>query len=134
MSPALPPPVLVFQVGLRRFAAHAAEVERIGPAQAGAQDVVAASCLGQPLAAQRELVVRGARAALAVDLVLGLRQPVAGDLRALPPFAAACLASRAVRGLVLLDGAAIPLVDLPTLLQEALLRAPAPPLGDMHHA
>ncbi len=59
MSPALPPPVLVFQVGLRLFAARAAEVERIGPAQAGAPDVVGASWLGQPFAAQRELVVRG---------------------------------------------------------------------------
>ncbi|GEJ55678.1 chemotaxis protein CheW [Anaeromyxobacter diazotrophicus] len=134
MSSALPPPVLVFQVGPRLFAAQAAEVERIGPALAGAPDVVGASCLGEPFTARRELVVRGAGAALAVDLVLGLRQPGAADLCPLPPFAAACLASRAVRGLVLLDGAPTPLVDLPTLLQEALLRAAAPSPGDMHHA
>ena len=133
MIPA-PLPVLVFQVGPLLFAAHAAEVERIGPAQAGVEDVVVASCLGRPAAAQRELVVRGAPAPLAVDLVLGIRQPGPDDLRPLPALAAACLASRAVRGLVLLDGIPTPLVDLPTLLREARPGTPAPPPGEMNHA
>lgn len=126
------PPVLVFQVGPRLFAADAAEVERIGVALPDATDLVRASCLGSPLAATRELVVRGAPAALAVDLVLGLRQPVPDDLCPLPPLAAACLATRAVRGVVLLDGVPTPHVHLPTLLGEARSGAAAP--GGPEHA
>lgn len=132
MSPA-PAPLLVFQVGPRPFAAEASDVERIGPALAGAEPLLEETSLGRALAARRGLVVRGAGATLAVDLILGLRQPTAADLRPLPPLAARCLGSGAVRGLVLLDGVLTPLLDLPTLVREAL-GAPPPILGDPHHA
>jgi hypothetical protein len=128
-----PAPLIVFQVGPRVFATDASDVERIGPVQGGADGVVAESCLGTALAAQRELVVRGATATLAVDLVLGIREPAPGELCEVPALAAACLGSRAVRGLVLLDGIPTPIIDLPTLVREQR-PGPAPDPGESHHA
>lgn len=132
MSPG-PAPLLLFQVGSRPFAAEAAEVERIDSAPTGAEALLEETCLGRPLSARRGLVVRGTGAALAVDVILGLRQPAAGDLSPLPALASRCLGSGAVRGLVLLDGVLTPLLDLPTLMREAL-GAPAPVPGDSRHA
>jgi len=129
-----PPPLLIFQVGPSRFAADAADVERIDPARAGPRGLAEASCLGAPSAARCELVVRGAASALAVDLVLGIREPAPDDLRALPELAAACLASSAVRGLVLLDGTPTPVIDLPTLVCELRPAGSAPEPGEPHHA
>jgi hypothetical protein len=78
--------------------------------------------------------VRGAVSVLAVDLVLGVRQPAPDDLRALPELAAACLASSAVRGLVLLDGTPTPVIDLPTLVRELRPADSSPDPGEPHHA
>ena len=70
---------------------------------------------GATVRAEGDLDFRGT---LGVDRVLGLRAVEAADLRPLPPPAGACLGTRAVAGLVLLDGALTPLVDLPTLIRE----------------
>ena len=110
--------VVLFQVGARLFAARAAGVARIGRADRRAAGWVAESALGRPLAPARGLYCAGEDGTLGVDRVLGLRAVEAADLRPLPPPAGACLGTRAVAGLVLLDGALTPLVDLPTLIRE----------------
>jgi len=117
--------VVLFQVGARLFAARAAGVARIGPADAGAPGWTEETALGRPLAPGRGLFCAGQDGALGVDRVLGLRAVSAADLRPLPPPCADWLGTRAVAGLVLLDGALTPLVDLPTLLREQ--RRPAAP-------
>lgn len=112
--------VLVFHVGARLFAADVRDVERIAPAAGGGAERLAETPLGRAAAGARGLVVRdgAAERVLAVDGVLGVRALGPGDLHDLPALAAACLASGAVRGLVVLEGAPTPLVHLPTLVRE----------------
>ncbi len=110
-------PVLLFQVGPRLYAARAGGVARVAaPGEVGGA-LVEESCLGRPLHAARALAAPGG-GALAVDQVLGVRRLEASEVRPLPAVAAGMLGSAAVAGLVLLDGAAAPLVDLPTLIRE----------------
>jgi chemotaxis signal transduction protein len=119
--------VVLFQVGARLFAARAAGVERIGPADSGAPGWTEQTALGSPLAPARGLFCAGEAGALGVDRVLGLRAVPEADLRPLPPPSGDWLGTRAVTGLVLLDGALTPLVDLPTLLREQRPPAAAGP-------
>jgi len=129
--------LLVFQVGARVFAADVRDVVRIaggGERHDGA--LVPQSCLGRPLVQGRGLVVRDGEGerVLAIDAVLGVREPAARDLHPLPALAALCLGSGAVRGLALLDGAPTPLIDLPTLVREQRDSAAAPSSGEVRHA
>lgn len=114
--------VVLFQVGPRILAARAEGVGRIGsPREEGLQVVLAESCLGRPWTRNRSLIAlseEGLEAALCVDQVLGVRWVSPGDLLPLPPLAAGTLSTAAVTGLVVLDGAPTPLVDLPTLIRE----------------
>lgn len=114
--------VVLFQVGSRILAARAAGVERIGsPREDGAPSLLAESCLGRPRAPLRSLIVHaeeGLEAGLCVDRVLGIRSVGEADLLPLPALAAGTLSTAAVAGLVMLDGAPTPLVDLPTLIRE----------------
>lgn len=123
-------PVVLFQLGPRILAARAGGVERIGnPREEGASLLVAESCLGRPWVPLRSLIVlseAGLEAGLCVDRVLGVRSVEAADLVPLPPLAAGALSTAAVAGLVMLDGAPTPLVDLPTLIREQQ-QAAAPP-------
>ncbi len=114
--------VVLFQVGPRILAARAAGVGRIGtPRDEGLQVVLAESCLGRPFTRHRSLIAlseEGLEAGLCVDQVLGFRSVAPDDLLPLPPLAAGTLSTAAVTGLVVLDGAPTPLVDLPTLIRE----------------
>jgi chemotaxis signal transduction protein len=60
----------------------------------------------------------GGEAALSVDQVLGLRELEPSAVRPLPPLAVGLLSTAAVAGLVFLDDAPTPLIDLPTLIRE----------------
>lgn len=123
-----PQAVLLFQLGPRIFASRPAGVARIAGADEPFPELLEGSCLGHSWAAARRLVVRGddgGEAALAVDQVLGVREVDPGALRPLPPLAQGLLSTRAVAGLVLLDDAPTPLIDLPTLIREQRQPAPA---------
>lgn len=122
--------ILMFQVGTRIYATEVYDVRRIGGGSEPGIVQVTRSCLGQPFAAGRGLVVSGAEEmeqALAVDQVLGVRTVPESCVQPLPVFAAHCLGSAAVVGLVLLDEAPTPLIDIPTLIREQLETAAAPP-------
>jgi chemotaxis signal transduction protein len=133
-----PPHILVFQVGSRVFAADVRDVVRIagGEHDDGGGAIVPQSCLGRPFAQARGLVVRqgDAELVLAVDGVLGVREPAPGDLHPLPALAALCLGTAAVRGVVVLDDAPTPLIDLPTLVREQRDSVAAPMSGEVPHA
>lgn len=114
--------ILMFQVGPRVFAASVHDAIRIGKVRdipAGA--LVVATALGMPFQRERGIAVDdpdGAGLMLVVDAVLGVRSIPEDEVRPLPAFAAACMASGAVAGLVHVDGAPLLLVDLPTLVRE----------------
>ncbi len=114
--------ILMFQVGPRVFAASVHDAVRIGSVRdvpAGA--LVVGSALGMPFDRERGIAVDdpdGAGLMLVVDAVLGIRSIPEEDVLPLPAFAAACMASGAVAGLVHVDGAPLLLVDLPTLVSE----------------
>jgi chemotaxis signal transduction protein len=131
--------LLLFQVGSRVFAADVRDVVRIaGRGDDGPETSrLPESRLGRPFSGERGLVLRdgdAGEATLAVDGVLGVRAPAREDLRPLPALASACLTSGAVRGLVMLEDAPTPVIDLPTLLREERRGAAAPEPGDVHHA
>ncbi len=115
--------LLMFQVGPRVFAAVVYDAVRIGSVRdVAAGDLVLETPLGVPFGRERGIVVAGENAdverTLVVDRVIGVRSVPEGDVHPLPAFAAACIASGAVTGLVMLDEAPLLLVDLPTLVRE----------------
>jgi chemotaxis signal transduction protein len=115
--------ILLFQVGPRVFASVVYDAVRIGNVRdVPVGELVVGSALGMPFARERGIVVAshelGGERTLVVDLVIGVRAASEDDLRPLPAFAAACLASGAVTGFVLVDDAPVLLVDLPTLVRE----------------
>jgi chemotaxis signal transduction protein len=115
--------LLLFQVGVRLFATEVRGALRIGSVRdVPAESLVLESALGRPFSRDRGIVVavddENMERTLVIDQVLGVRTVKDDELRPLPAFAAACLASGAVSGFVLLDEAPMPLVDLPTLVRE----------------
>jgi hypothetical protein len=115
--------VLLFQVGARVFAAAVHDAVRIGNVrEVPAGDLVVGTALGLPFSRERGIVVAGhaaeAARTLVVDQVIGVRSLPESDVHPLPAFAAACLASGAVIGFVMVDDAPVLLVDLPTLVRE----------------
>lgn len=121
--------ILLFQVGLRIFAAGVQGAIRIGTVRdTPADSLILETSLGRPFARERGIVVRGEQDheehTLVIDEVLGVRTIEAEELRPLPAFAEACLRSGAVRGFILLDAAPLPLVDLPTVVRERLAARP----------
>jgi hypothetical protein len=115
--------ILMFQVGARVFASVVHDAVRIGSVRdVPAGDLVVGSSLGMPFARERGIVVArrdpDQERTLVVDQVLGVRSVSRDDLHPLPAFAAACLASGAVTGFVIVDEAPVLLVDLPTLVRE----------------
>jgi hypothetical protein len=115
--------ILMFQVGVRVFAAVVHDAVRIGSVRATAPDeLVLDSALGTPFGQTRGIVVAGdepgTERVLVVDQVIGIRSVPDGDVHPLPAFAAACLQSGAVSGFVLVDEVPMLLVDLPTLVRE----------------
>jgi chemotaxis signal transduction protein len=114
--------LLMFQVGARCFAAPVAAIARIHKGKPGSDtNPVQGTALGTPLFGKRGLTVAvdGRNRTLVVDQVLGVRSVPAGDLRAMPAVAGACLRSRAVTGLVLLEELLTVVVDLEALIREA---------------
>ncbi len=114
------------------FAAAAGDVVRIGTVRdSPAEELVLDTALGNPLhpgARHR----RGPRRAASgrwwwTRCSASGPSPLA-DVQPLPAFAAACIHSGALAGLVLLDDVPMPLIDLPTLLRERVARAAAPTL------
>jgi chemotaxis signal transduction protein len=117
--------IVLFQVGTHVFAAPVRDVVRIGTVRdLAAEDLVLDSALGAPFTHQRGIVVAaaGAERALVVDQVIGFRTVLEGDVQPLPAFAAACIHSAALSGLVVLDDMPMPFIDLPTLLAEHAAR------------
>jgi hypothetical protein len=115
--------ILMFQVGVRVFAAVVYDAVRIGSVKGTAADeLVTDSALGSPFERSRGIVVAGdapgTERVLVVDQVLGVRSVPDTDVHPLPAFAAACLSSGAVSGFVLVDEIPMLLVDLPTLVRE----------------
>lgn len=115
--------ILLFQVGPRVFAASVHDALRIGSVrEVPAGELVVGTSLGMPFTRERGIAIvadeDGAGRMLVVDNVLGVRSVPGEDVVPLPAFAAACLASGAVAGLVLIDGAPLLLIDLPTLVRE----------------
>ena len=116
--------ILLFQVGVRLFAAAVEDALRIGSVRdAPADTLVLDTALGRPFSRERGIVVSAGDGdvlehTLVIDEVLGVRTLEEGQLHPLPPFARACLPGGTVRGLVLLDAAPLPLVDLPTVVRE----------------
>ncbi len=122
--------ILMFQVGPRVYATEVYDVRRIGGASEPGITQVTRTCLGQPFSIGRGLVIAGteeAEQALAVDQVLGVRTVPESSVQPLPVFAAQCLSSSAIVGLVMVDESPTPLVDIPTLIREQLDRTAAPP-------
>jgi len=117
--------IVLFQVGTHVFAAPVRDVVRIGTVRdLAAEDLVLESALGAPFTHQRGIVVAvpGAERALVVDQVIGFRTVLEADVQPLPAFAAACIHSGALSGLVVLDDMPMPFIDLPTLLAEHAAR------------
>lgn len=113
--------IVLFQVGTHVFAAAVRDVVRIGTVRdLAAEALVLTSALGAPFTQQRGIVVAvpGAERALVVDQVIGFRTVLEADVQPLPAFAAACIHSGALSGLVVLDEMPMPFIDLPTLLAE----------------
>ncbi len=115
--------ILMFQVGARVFAAAVHDAVRIGSVREfPAGELILESDLGTPFSRQRGIVVASAEGdqehALVVDQVIGVRSVADRDVHPLPAFAAACLASGAVTGFVIVDEAPMLLVDLPALVRE----------------
>jgi chemotaxis signal transduction protein len=123
-----PAEILLFQVGAHVYASEVHDVLRIGTAREVPEaELVLATALGVPYSRARAIVVAGedGERSLVVDQVLGVRTVVPEDLQPLPAFAAACIASGALAGLVLVDEVPTPLIDLSTLVQEGAGRAGA---------
>lgn len=124
--------LLLFQVATQVYAAKVGDVVRIGSAgEVPDEELLVETALGTPFTRKRGIVVAvgDSERILAVDQVLGVRTLPREDLRPLPAFAAACLRSLAVAGLVVLDEVPMPLINLKTLVHEGLGRAlegPAP--------
>jgi len=121
--------ILLFQVGPRIFAAAVHDAIRIGSVrEVAAEDLVVDSALGAPFDRARGIVVatgdEGHEPTLVVDQVLGVRGVAEADVKPLPAFAAACLASSAVIGFVVVDEVHTLLVDLPILVRERFGAAP----------
>jgi chemotaxis signal transduction protein len=121
--------LLLFQLGSRVFAAVVHDAVRIGTVRdVPAEDLVVDSVLGMPFERVRGIVVAAEdermEHMLVVDQVLGIRSIPEADVHPLPAFAAACLASGAVTGFVVLDEAPMLLVDLRTLVRERPGAAP----------
>lgn len=120
--------ILLFQVGARTFASVVHDAVRVGSVRdLPASSLVLDSALGVPRARERGIVVAGegdGELALVVDEVIGVRSVPDDQVQPLPAFAAACLASAAVTGFVMMDEAPMLLVDLPTVVRE---RRGAPP-------
>lgn len=122
--------ILMFQVGPRVFASVVHDAVRVGTVrEVPAGDLVVETALGLPFARERGIVVAtdddARQLTLVVDNILGIRSLPEGDVHPLPAFAAACLASGAVTGFVIVDEAPMLLVDLPTLVRERTLAAPS---------
>lgn len=121
--------ILMFQVGPRVFAARVQDAVRIGSVrEVPAEELVVETPLGTPFERVRGIVVptdeEGFERTLVVDQVLGVRSVPETDVHPLPAFAAACLASGAVTGFVVVDEAPTLLVDLRTLVRERPGAAP----------
>ena len=115
--------ILLFQVGPRVFASVVYDAVRIGSVRdVPASELVVGTALGLPFARERGIVVAGndgkLERTLVVDQVIGVRSVSDAEVHPLPAFAAACLASGAVTGFVIVDEAPVLLVDLPTLVRE----------------
>jgi len=115
--------LLVFQVGARVFASVVHDIIRIGGVtEVPPEELVEGTSLGDTFSRERGIVVadraEGSEATLVVDQVLGVRGVPEAEIHPLPAFAAACLQTGALAGLVLLDDAPTLLVDLPTLVRE----------------
>jgi hypothetical protein len=122
--------LVLFQVATSVFATAARDVVRIGTVrEMAAGELVLDSALGTPFDRERGLVVvlDGVERALVVDRVLGTRAVPAAAVQPLPAFAAACIHSGALAGLVLVDEIPTPLVDIPTLVRERGAAAAPPP-------
>lgn len=120
--------IVLFQVGPRVFAAPVRDVVRIGTVRECAPDeLVVETALGSPYGRSRGMVVAwpGSERTLVVDQVVGFRSVAEGDVVPLPAFAAACIRSGALAGLVVLDDVPMPFIDLPTLLREQAARPAA---------
>jgi len=121
--------IVLFQVGPHVFAAAVRDVVRIGPVRdSTAEDLVLDTALGTPFSRQRGMVVAspGSQRTLVVDQVVGFRTVSGDEVQPLPAFAAACIRSGALAGLVLLDDIPTPFIDLPTLLREHAARRATP--------
>lgn len=121
--------IVLFQVGTHVFAAAVRDVVRIGTVRdLPAEDLVLESALGAPFTHQRGIVVAslGTERALVVDQVVGFRTVLEADVQPLPAFAAACIHSGALSGLLVLDEMPMPFIDLPTLLAEHAARHGCP--------
>lgn len=121
--------ILLFQIGARVFAAAVHDALRIGSVRdVPAEELVVESALGMPFERARGIVVacdeEGLERTLVIDQALGLRSVPESDVHPLPAFAAACLASGAVTGFVVVDEAPTLLVDLRTLVRERPGAAP----------
>jgi hypothetical protein len=121
--------ILLFQVGPRVFASVVYDAIRIGSVRdVPASELVVGTALGLPFARERGIVVAGPdghlERTLVVDQVIGVRSVADDEVQPLPAFAAACLASGAVTGFVIVDEAPVLLVDLPTLVREHPSDAP----------
>ncbi len=117
--------IVLFQVGTHVFAAPVRDVLRIGMVRdAAAEELVVESALGTPFTNQRGIVISsaGAERTLVVDQVIGFRTVPSADVQKLPAFAAACIHSGALTGLVVLDEIPMPFIDLPALLREHAAR------------
>jgi chemotaxis signal transduction protein len=119
--------ILLFQVGVRIFAAAVSDAVRIGSVRdVPAETLVLDSALGRPFSRERGIVVathdEHQERTLVIDEVLGVQSVQDDELRPLPEFAAACLGPGVVTGFVLLDQSPMPLVDLPTVVREQLAR------------
>ena len=114
--------ILMFQVGARVFASVVHDAVRIGAVrEVPPAELVMDSALGPPFGMDRGIVVAadgGNEWTLVIDQVIGVRSIPEEDVHPLPAFAAACLASGAVTGFVMVDEAPMLLVDLPTLVRE----------------
>ena len=121
--------ILLFQVGAHVFAAPVRDVVRIGTVRdSAAEELVLDTALGTPFTRQRGIVVAspGSERTLVVDQVVGFRTVAENDVQPLPAFAAACIHSGALAGLVVLDDIPTPFIDLPTLLREQAARRATP--------